>query len=347
MDLLLLSLSDPAQNSAPAQPLAPSDYPLELALHWSGGYSGKQFAMIGAASVLLHVVIFVLALQIPSLVQDRAPQYVVVEHKTPLYFPQELTQKAANKHKVSKEIDLASLVAPQQDQPKQQASANASVRHFEPPQKVGVAPTNKTTRIMPDAPNLAMNQGPADATAGSLNGLSAAVPPPPSSNPSQFPTAGTQAAPKLVQPKTPPPPGVLRPGSSEEKPSTPATPLPGLNGQIGNLHPAIELLSDPHGADIRDYLAKNLAIIRATFLRNLPEGVLKHQLHGRSVVHFVINRDGSIPRVVLAEPSGVTLLDLYASTIPMKSSPLPHLPDDFKGSQITVGFNFDYNVPVQ
>jgi outer membrane biosynthesis protein TonB len=347
MDLFLLSLSDPAQKSAPAHPLPPSDYPLQLALNWGGGYSNRQFAAIGAGSVLLHIVAFVLALQIPSLVQPSAPRYIVVEHKTPLYFPRELTQKAPNKGKVTKEIDLASLVASQQEQQRQQASPNASVRHFEPPRNVGMAQANKTPRIMPDAPNVAMNQAPADVTAGSLNGLSATAPPPPSPKPSQLPLAGTQAPPKIAQPKTPPPPGVPRPESSNENQSSPAPALPGLTGQIGNLHPAIELLSDPHGADFRDYLARILAIIRANWQSGLPQGVLEHRLHGRSVVHFVINRDGSIPRVILAEPSGVTMLDLYSSTIPMKSSPLPHLPDDFKGSQVTVGFIFDYNVPVQ
>jgi outer membrane biosynthesis protein TonB len=346
MDLFPLSLSDPAKLSAPAQPLPPSDYPLQLALNWRDRRSSRQLVAIGAGSVLLHVIVFVLALQIPSLVQPALPKPRILLHNTPLYFPRELTQKSPNHNKVTKDIDLASLVASQQQQQHQQASPNASVRHFEPPQNVGTAQASKTPRIMPDAPNVAMNQAPADVSAGALNGLSAA-PPPPSANPSQFQTAGTQAAPKIAQPKAPPPPGVIHPGSSNENRSVPAPALPGLSGQIGNQHPAIELLSDPQGADFKPYLEQILAIVRANWQRVTPAGVGQGRLRGRSVVQFIINRDGSIAKVILAEPSGLNQLDLAASTSLVMSSPLPRLPPDFKGYQVKLAFTFAYNMPIQ
>ena len=91
-------------------------------MDWSGARSYKRTALVGAGSVLLHAFVFVLALQLPSLVQPRLPERVLVVHKTPLYFPQELTQKAKNRNKVSKQIDLASLIASQQDQQQQKAS---------------------------------------------------------------------------------------------------------------------------------------------------------------------------------------------------------------------------------
>src|ERR1700722_2362800 len=116
MDFLSLSLSDPAKQSAPAPLLPPSDYPLQLSMEWQGERSNRQFAAVGTGSVLLHLVAFLLALKIPSLIQQRLPERVIVEHRTPLYFPRELTQKAPNRNKVSKDIDLASLIASQQEQ---------------------------------------------------------------------------------------------------------------------------------------------------------------------------------------------------------------------------------------
>jgi len=52
MDFLVLSLSDPAKRSAPAQPLAPSDYPLHLQMEWHSAESKRQMAGVGVASLL-------------------------------------------------------------------------------------------------------------------------------------------------------------------------------------------------------------------------------------------------------------------------------------------------------
>jgi len=348
MEFLALSLSDPTKQSAAALPLAPSDYPLHLQMEWHSAESKHQIAGVALGSVLLHVVVFVLALQIPSLVQPNLPEHVIVEHKTPLYFPRELTQKAPNKNKPTKEIDLASLLASQQEQQRQQASPNPSVRHFEPPQNVGVSQqNNKTPRIMQEAPNLATSQNPADVSSGAINGLSPAPPPPPNANPSQFQTAGAQVPPKVVQPRTPPPPGTVRPGTSEENQSAPAQAQPGLTGQIGNQHPSIQLLSDPQGADFKPYLERILAIVRANWQRVTPEAVRQGRMRGRSVIQFIINRDGSIAKVIVAEPSGVNQLDFAASTSLVMSSPLPQLPLDFKGYQVKLAFTFAYNMPIQ
>jgi len=346
MDLLLLSLSDPAKNNAPAPPLPPSDYTLQLEMEWNI-HSSRQFVAIGAASVFVHFLFFILALQLPNFVQRRLPERVVVEHRTPLYFPRELTQKAPNKNKPTKDIDLASLIASQQDQQRQQASPKPSVRHFEPPQNAGAPQQNtKTPKIMAEAPNLALNQKPADLGAGAINGLSA-PPPPPNASPSPFQTAGGQAPPKITTPQAQPPPGSLRPGSSIESPTVPAPALPGLNGQIGNLHPAIELLSDPQGADFKPYLERILAIVRANWQRVTPEAVRQGHLRGRAVIQFVINRDGHVAGVIVAEPSGVTQLDVAAGTSLVMSSPLPQLPPEFKGGQVKLAFTFSYNMPVR
>jgi TonB family protein len=315
-------------------------------MDWQGERSHRQFVKVAAVSLIVHFFLFLLALRIPSLVQDTSPKQLIVEHKTPLYFPQELTQKAPNKNKPSKNIDLASLLASQNQQQQQRASPNSSVRHFEPPQNVGAPQqNNKTQRILPDAPNLAMNQTP-DVSAGAINGLSPA-PPPPNTAPSPLQRAGTQAPPKITPSHSPPPPGSLRPGSSSDSQSSPAPALPGLNGQIGNQHPSIQLLSDPQGADFKPYLERILAIVRANWQRVTPEAVRRGRMHGRSIIQFVINRDGSIARVIVAEPSGINQLDIAASTSLVMSNPLPQLPPEFKGGQVKLAFTFSYNMPIQ
>ncbi len=348
MDLIPLSLSDPTKQSAPARPLPPSDYPLQLAMEWNI-HSSRQFVYIGAASVLLHLLLFIGALQIPSLVQPRLPEAVIVEHRTPLYFPKELTQKAPNKGKPTKDIDLDSLRASLKDQAQQQASPNPSVRHFEPPQNVGAPVDTNKPKILADAPNLAPNQNPADASAGALNGLRPVVPPPPSSNQSPLQTAGTQAPPKITpQQHQLPPPGTLRPNPSVDNPSTPAPALPGVNGQIGDLRLAsIQLPSDAQNADFKQYLERILTIVRANWQRVTPEAARQGRLRGRSVIQFIINRDGHVAGVIVSEPSGVDQLDRAAGTSLVMSSPLPQLPPDFKGGQVKLAFTFNYNMPIR
>jgi len=345
MDISPLSLSDLVKLSAPAQPLPPSDYPLHLELAEREPRTYRQLAAIGAGSVLVHLIVFLIAIKIPTFVEQSHPERLVVEHRTPLYFPRELTQKDPNKNKISKEIDLASLRAAWQEQQRQQASPSPSVKHFEPPQNVGSPQTKTAPKIMPDAPNLAMNQTP-DQTAGAIGGV-AAAPPPPKSNPSILQNAGAQAPPKIAQPKAPPPPGATRPALSEDNQSVPAPALPGLPGQSGAEHAAIELLSDPQGADFKPYLERILSIIRANWDRVKPPGVRQGRLRGLSVIEVVINRDGSIPRVIVAESSNVTQLDVAASTSLVMSNPLPQLPAEFKGNQVKLALRFAYNMPIQ
>jgi hypothetical protein len=349
MDLSPLSLSDLAKLNAPAQPLPPSDYPLHLELNQSDPRSYRQIIAIGTGSVLVHLIVFILGLELPSVMQNRQPERVIVEHKTPLYFPRELTQKAPNRNKVTKDIDLASLIASRQQQNQQQASPSASVRNFHPPQNMGVPQTSKTQpKIMPDAPNLALNQAPADLGAGVLNGVQSA-PPPPNANQSPLQNKGNQAPPN-PQPKIapkPPPPGAVRPPLSDNSQSVPAPTLPGLAGQSGNQRPSIELLSDPQGADFKPYLEQVLAIVRANWQRVTPEAVRQGRLRGLSVIEFVINRDGSIPKVIVSQTSNVTQLDVVASTSLVMSSPLPRLPAEFKGFQVRLAFKFAYNMPIQ
>ena len=70
-------------------------------------------------------------------------------------------------------------------------------------------------------------------------------------------------------------------------------------------------------------------------------------LRGRTVLEFIISRDGSIPKLVTADPSGSEPLDRAAVAGLSMSNPLPPLPADFKGLQVRLAFSFAYNMPSQ
>jgi TonB family protein len=106
------------------------------------------------------------------------------------------------------------------------------------------------------------------------------------------------------------------------------------------------LQSDPRGADFKPYLARILAIVRSNWRTVIPESV-RMGMRGRTVLEFAINRDGSIPKLVIADPSGSEPLDRAAVAGLSMSNPLPPLPTDYKGLQVRLAFSFSYNMPAQ
>jgi TonB family protein len=128
-------------------------------------------------------------------------------------------------------------------------------------------------------------------------------------------------------------------------------PIAGAPGSIGKLgaaqHAAVELESDPQGADFKPYLMHILAIVRSNWRRVIPESARMGTLRGRTVLEFIIDRDGSIPKMVIADPSGSQPLDQAAVAGLSMSNPLIPLPADFKGGQVRLAFSFSYNMPAQ
>jgi TonB family protein len=108
---------------------------------------------------------------------------------------------------------------------------------------------------------------------------------------------------------------------------------------------ALELESDPQGADFKPYLTRILAIVRRNWFSVLPDSARMGILRGRTTVQFIVNRDGSIPKLVIADSSGLQPLDRAAIAGLSMSNPLPPLPADFKGGLIRLQFSFNYNVP--
>jgi TonB family protein len=61
-------------------------------------------------------------------------------------------------------------------------------------------------------------------------------------------------------------------------------------------------------------------------------------------VQFAINRDGTVPKLVIAGPSGTEALDRASVAAISASNPFPPLPADFRGGQVRLQLLFKYNV---
>jgi TonB family protein len=77
----------------------------------------------------------------------------------------------------------------------------------------------------------------------------------------------------------------------------------------------------------------------------IPESARLGTVRGRTVLEFIIDRDGKIPKLVTAQSSGLEPLDRAAIAGLSMSDPLPPLPADFKGMQVRLAFSFAYNMP--
>jgi TonB family protein len=331
---------------------------LDLLLHWQKRHSARGWLGIAVASVLLNLLFMLVVVQAPGSVSPAPQQRTVVIRKIRLYTPRDLlTQKAPNTRTPTKNIDLKDLlpVAPSRAR---NARPNPSVRHFEAPSSLPPRQTAKAApQIMAEAPNVPVSQAPSNLPPGAANGLTAAVPPPPTPPDQPFQNVGSEPLtnhPKLAVPKTgvqsaiqslAQPPNSTRLTINDDNQSQPSPAAPGTNGQAPAQHAQVELQSDPQGADFRNYLAHVLSIVRANWRHVIPESVRMGTLRGRTVVEFIISRDGSIPKLVTADPSGSDALDRAAIAGLSMSNPLPPLPVDFKGMQVRLAFTFSYNMP--
>ncbi len=126
-------------------------------------------------------------------------------------------------------------------------------------------------------------------------------------------------------------------------------PSPGLGTGIqqaptaGRRATALELLSDPGGVDFKPYLIRILATVKRNWLAVVPE-IARLGRQGRVQIQFAIARNGSVPKLVIAMPSGTDSLDRAAVAGISASSPFPPLPPDFRGEQVRLQFTFTYNM---
>jgi TonB family protein len=317
-----------------------------------------QWIGIASTSLLIHLVLFTAAIQMRSFTVHGLPteRHVRVRY-TPLYLPPDvLTQKAPNRQKLSKNVDLADLLASPARQ-ERRAAPRPGVKRFELPKQILPPQAAKAPpQIVPEAPQTAVNQTPGSPPPGTLGQLPPTPVPPPKESP--FQNIGAEAPPNPHPTLKPPNAGVqsaissLAPGTagrqvviSDDNVSELMPGSPGAPGSTGGNHASVELQSDPQGADLKPYLTQILMIVRANWRRVIPQSARMGALRGRTTLEFVISRDGSIPKMVIASPSGAEPLDRAAISGLSMSNPLPPLPSDYKGFQVRLAFSFSYGMP--
>ena len=321
------------------------------------------------ASVFVHVVIAVLLW--PVLTAPAPRRYsdlrIRPERKvtvTPLVVPRPsvLTQKEPNKKPLSAEFNVASITprpeVRQFPSPGAPSAGRSQTHKFVPP-PVKSAPTPGPSPAIPDAPSLNLR---ANAT-GPPQGLGTPnAPPAPQIQPQEKPKiafenpgsmTGTTGVGRIQAPRTSVEDAVrqvARGGGSrgivvgDEEPVSSGISPGAMSSPIqGKLGSSLELQSDPMGVDFRPYLIRVLSAVKRNWLAVVPESARMGR-RGKTVIQFAINKDGGVPKLVIALPSGAEALDRAAVAGISASNPFPPLPDEFRGTQIRLQLNFMYNL---
>lgn len=328
---------------------------LHLLLEWEAEPPRRLFEA-GLGSLIFHLALVAGLIGLASLPEPVRRDLAVdlgLEKPVTLVAPPkfELTQKAPNEGKISKQLDLQSLL------PKPKVMASMP----QPPRSLPALPAAaEPPKIELPPPRLT----PQPALGTTPNVAPPPVTPPPPQNQEKpklaFETPGTQSG------KIQAPPGakVPVPQTSVED-AIKSLPHAGggtVVGDLGDLSSVgalpnrlptqgrmgsrAELLSDPMGVDFKPYLIQVLAAVRRNWFAVIPESARMGR-RGMVSVQFAISRDGSVPKLVIAMPSGAEALDRAAVAGVSASNPFPPLPPEFRGNEIRLQLTFLYNVPVR
>jgi TonB family protein len=245
---------------------------------------------------------------------------------------QELTQKAPNDGKVTQELDVRSSM-----------EAKPAPRSFQAP-----APPGPPDRPPSPTPALSTPNIEVELNAPEIAGLTGVpnlpqpfdqpkltlenVAPTPVGNPSPNPTL---RAPKAM-------PGEVK-ASNQPGGGGGGITSDGDNGDptsVGNM----QLLSDPQNIDFKPYMLQVLNIVRRQWFAVIPQ-IARTGRQGIVVLQFSIDHSGQVPKLVIANTSGVVAFDQAAVASFSASNPFPALPAEYRGTDIRLQLAFSYNVP--
>ena len=317
----------------------------------------KTAAVVSAA---FHAVLTVVLLAWPAgdtrVFEERVqPRPLQITH---LITPTDLTQKAPNKDRISKEITIPTIAPRPEIKSPNVAAAPKKATAPLPPQ---VAREEKRPEFV-EPPKIESPKTQLDSQSDQLARLNA---PPPIAPPVQQP--------KIVfESPVPPPPSGAKPGGAIALPNTSvagaihdlatgggtisghqavgdvgevAPPGAGLSlpASPGRSQSNLELRSDPQGVDFRPYLIQVLAAVRRNWFAVYPEAA-KTGVRGQAVMEFAIVKAGGVNKIVGAATSGLKPLDEAAVAAITASNPFPPLPKEFKGDRIVLRLTFMYNM---
>jgi len=347
-----------------AEPRTPAPQDTGFVLHFEQPADRRPIARAAIASITAHVLglLFLLTVRFEA-TPPRQLRYPEIEARqvTPLVAPvfKQPTQKAPNTKEVAKEINIQGLLA------RKEFKSPPPVPAASPQPRAGVpapAALPDAPRIAPTAPQTAQLPPPG-------TGMTNQPPPPPQIETSEKPKItlenvpgsghgagnanGGQSSPKFAIPApkntvseavarvSKRPGGGLVVGDDADQPPSIGEAL-SQHAAPGKMGSSLELLSDPQGADFRPYLIKVLAAVRRNWFAVIPESARLGR-QGKVLIQFAISRNGSVPKLVIAVPSGADPLDRAAVAGISASNPFPPLPPDFQGDQIRLQLSFVYN----
>ncbi len=346
-----------------AQPPAAPE--LHLLTDWSEVGRPERTRKAAIGSLLTHVLLIAMAMAVPTWVPPpREPE--VRRTITPLVEPlTELTQKAPNTTKVTKEFNAHDMVPRPRIQIPQgeMSTTRPAAPRPAPPIPPMPAPKAAEPKPEPELPKVEARVTP--PTAPKIEIPTQAPPPPPQIQAEERAKSIFENVAPAAKGAAPGRSAVPMPtGSPVDDAVRQAVRIPpggvtvgdqgvgiGGLGRGANLPPApgakgseIELLSDAMGVDFRADLTQILASVRRNWRAVMPESVRMGR-RGQVAIQFSIARDGKVPKLVIASTSGQDPLDRAAIAGISASSPFPSLPAEFKGDRIVVQFNFTYNMP--
>ncbi len=335
----------------------------DFLLDWHEFDTPQRYWWAGAGSLLVHAGIIALVFFLGSLSgpavkngTEIVPDFKQAVH---LYLPQDLTQKAPNKGKVAKEVNVEDLQPRPESQ--QRLPPAPALRAFKPPNPAPPGPPAPTAPRIAEPPKI---ETPVTATNAPV--LPPALAGTPKAPPTQiqpveqpklaFETPGQNGpSENKGQGKLAPPQasvqdtvrelahggggqGSVTVGDTEQPPDLPSPRMPGQQQQLGS---SLELKSDPMGADFKPYLIQILALVKKNWYAVIPESAHLGN-HGLVQIQFIIDRTGSVPKLVIATPSGSESLDKAAVAGIGASQPFPPFPKDFNGQQLRLQLSFKY-----
>ncbi len=350
---------------APVGP-PPVEEELNLLTEWGDPNARTRTPKAAVASLFLHVALITTLMYLPAgSNQPPAPEeppHIV----TPLVLPTELTQKAPNKGKITKEFDA------REEAPRKALNLPPSPPPVAPkprtprPAVIPAPPSPKPAASLPPMPEPPKLEPPKETPKPEMPAVAqSGIQLPPQIQTAEAPRMPLQNVPSS-QPVTPPAHSRI-PIPSTNVNDVMNDVIRGGNGGGGitigdqgalgsgygsiNQSPgkgvpgaAMQLLSDPGGADFIPYIRQILQTIKRNWLAVQPESV-RMGSRGKVVVQFQIKTNGVVDKVVFEEHSGADALDRAAVAGISASNPLPPLPTEFKGDRVVLRLNFMYNMP--
>jgi TonB family protein len=328
-----------------------------LLMDWRQSTNSRRWVRAGVGSVAVHMVLVLIAFWVGSLdtpVPRSVPEIISNIQRVTLVVPSDLTQKAPNKSKVSKEVNVEDLKP--RPASEQRLPPAPAARIFHPP-----TPEKKVQQQVgtPDPPKIqaAATPPPPPLAAGVPQAKPPEIQPEEKpklafETPGQHGTSPVQGLSKLPVPKNTLEEAIhdvaragrqgnLSVGDVEQPPNLPETMrLPQVPGTPGS---SLNMLSDPMGVDFKPYLLQVLARVRKNWFSVIPESA-RMGTNGVTMLMFIIDRDGQVPKLVISTPSGAESLDRAAVASISASVPFPPLPKDFRGKEVRLQFSFKYNV---